>query len=302
MKKSLSLLFPCFGIEYTGKEDSILYEFGIDIDGYFKRGGKFLKVDPSVIKKSKDEFYSQVEIFLYSAAVSDLLKSKGIEPEYIAYYSMGIYSALYYSGSIDFDAALFLIKNVYELSDDFIKRSGVFYNMAYIIGLSMLDISKLIDKNSLKVEIINQNNEHSFVLSGVSSDVSLLLEAAKEEGALKVNFIPAVLPFHSSFMIGGIDCYKKMLKEVKVLDSEIPFVSCFDQKIFSKSFDIKNEILFNIINKISWFNTFKKLLSLKQTLFIEAGPGDALTKVARFIEGDFVVYPLSKLNSFLNQS
>jgi len=114
------LIFPAFGIDYLGNEDQIINNYSVDISYYFKKAEIFLKANLNDLKKIDNELHSQIDVYIYSCIISDILKKKQLCPSYLAYYSMGIYSALYFSGSITFEYGLFLIKTVYEICLDFL--------------------------------------------------------------------------------------------------------------------------------------------------------------------------------------
>lgn len=297
----MTLLFPCFGINFLGNEkDILLNEYEINIEKYFQKASNYLKIDCKLIEKAENEFLEEIKIFVYSAAVSDFLKLKKLRPNYLSYYSMGIYAALYFSNSIDFETALSLIKNVYEISLWSINKKNNNYKIAYIIGLSLKDILDMLNTNKFQIEIINLNNEYSVVITGVEKDIYLFVEKVKEEGALKAVVIKnSQIPFHSSFIKDAISLYIKMLEKINIYNSSIPLISSIDQKIFSEKEEIKNEILNNIINQMNWYKTFCRLLDIGEKTFIEAGPGESFSKIAKFITGEFKIYTLKELNKVL---
>ncbi|MCH7516085.1 MAG: hypothetical protein IIB08_02980 [Bacteroidetes bacterium] len=64
--------------------------------------------------------------------------------------------------------------------------------------------------------------------------------------------------------------------------------------------DVKNELVRNLNTRINWLKTMGKMLSLNINTFVECGAGKSLYKIGKFIEGDFKIYSLNKLDEFVN--
>ncbi|MBN2544313.1 MAG: ACP S-malonyltransferase [Spirochaetes bacterium] len=298
--EKFTLIFPAFGIDYLGNEDQIITSYSIDVENYFKKAEVFLKTNLNELKKNDNELFTQIDVYIYSCIISDILKKKKLCPSFLAYYSMGIYSALYFSGSITFEYGLYLIKSVYETCLAFIKTKKTNYTMAFIIGLDYNNVMSLIRDDNLEVEITNQNNKYNIILSGTLKDINILMEKAVNEGALKVRQIPTKIPFHSTIIKEAAINFMDKISYKNIKDSKIKIISAYDQKIYQKNNEIIEEIIKNIGNNINWLKTFKKLLSLKNKVFIETGPGESLTKLAKFIDGDFKIFALNKLEQIIN--
>jgi len=89
-----------------------------------------------------------------------------------------------------------------------------------------------------------------------------------------------------------------ILEENLIKDSVFKLVSGIDQRIFSGKEDIIHEISANLNSKINWLKTMEELLSLRVTRFMECGAGTSLHKIGKFIKGEFVIYPVNKLDKF----
>jgi len=124
---------------------------------------------------------------------------------------------------------------------------------------------------------------------------------AINEGALKTKLIPTKIPFHSTIIKDASKDIREKISDNDIKDSAVKLISAHDQRTYYKQGEIIEEIIKNISNNINWLKTFKKLLSLKYKIFIETGPGESLTKIAKFIEGDFKIYAINKLDQIINE-
>ncbi|MCX6268435.1 MAG: ACP S-malonyltransferase [Bacteroidetes bacterium] len=241
-----------------------------------------------------DELRTQYVTYIYSCAVSKLLRKSGHSPAITAGYSMGIYAALFDSGSVTFETGLALIRIAYQtlhksLND---KRLG----MGTIIGLCRNDIQQLILQSSLRVEIANQNASHSFVVSGYRDDLQNLLEMATEEGALHTRDMSVNISYHSGFMKEGAMDFARQISNLEITAPETPMISLIDQIFLSNPEIIRKELMRNLYHPLNWLETMQVILEKKVSTFIECGPSTGLARNARFVDG-IRFFPLSSMLS-----
>lgn len=291
-------IFPAFITDYTKKELDFLENNQIDFNQYIKKANNIIGLElPEFAYDTQafmnDELFSQIIAYLFSCAISDVLKNKLIKPKYLAGYSMGIYASLYAANSISIEDGIKLIYKAFEIVND-LSCSGE-YGMGAIIGLTREDIDNLICDNKFELEIININNRHSIVIAGIKSNIVELLEKAKNEGALSVAELRVNTPYHSKFLGRFSEKFNEFIQTLNIHDAEIPIVSTFDQRIIENEYDIKLELVNNLTEKINWYKTMSKLINLKMSSFYECGAGKDLTKIARFIEGDYKIKSIYKI-------
>lgn len=227
----------------------------------------------------KDEFLSQIIAYTFSCAFNDLLIQKGIKADYIAGYSMGIYASLYSSQSIGFDDGLKIISEVYYLANE--VRVTEKFGMGSVVGLSIKDVQKLINKYSLKIEVININNDRSIVVSGIRIDIRKFLDLTQQEGAFSVSELIVQTPYHSTYLKKIRDCFYHFICDVEIKAAKIPLLSTFDQRKIIKPLEIRKELVYNLTERINWYKTMQKLLEKEVSLFYECG--------ARAYDMDYVI-------------
>jgi [acyl-carrier-protein] S-malonyltransferase len=296
-----SILFPAFVNEYTGTESEAISRYSNNFNKFLSIASEFLKSDLTGFDFRNNNFLdsevkSQYISYLFSCTVADILKEQGIKPDYVSGYSMGIYAALYYCGTITFNEGLLLVKSAWdEISR--VTANGKF-TMGMIVGLNHSEIQSLL-LNIPEVEICNQNNLHTFIVSGSFSAVNQLLSSAKEEGALRTNQMPVTKPYHSKLVKEAVRGFLGILNTIGFTNPAYKYVSSMDQKIMVSSHDLKNELIENLFCRMNWYQTMNFLVKKETGIFFECGGGNGLTRNNRFIEGDFISYPVSKLNQFL---
>ena len=143
---------------------------------------------------------TQPAILTTSIAILRILNEKGIEPEIVAGLSLGEYSALVASNSIDFESALKLVRKRGQLMQEAVPPGlGA---MAAVIGLNEDIIKSNLDSISNKgiVEIANYNTPNQIVIGGEKEAVELAQNSLKEAGARRVIPLKVSGPFHTSML------------------------------------------------------------------------------------------------------
>jgi len=292
-----AFVFPAFITEYTGKEIEFLTTNSIDINTYLQRVANVLNQElPAFSYGSefyRDELNAQLLAYTMSCAMNDALNQKGIFPDFIAGYSMGIYASLYAARSITFEQGAKIIHKAYNIVEE-LSRS-LEYGMGAVIGLSYNDTEKLIKDKSIEVEIININNEHSLVIAGLRKDVKLLLELAREEGALTAAELTVKTPYHSKFLVKYSDPFAEFLKDNDVQHTDYPLISTYDQRMIKSSDEIRPELVYNLTQKINWYKTMQQLIDMGVEEMYECGAGKDLKKISRFIDGDYALISVYKV-------
>ena len=113
-------IFPAFVSEYSGNEPEVLRRYSDDFDVLLKKASTHLGIHVTAFDILHNSFQdhelnTQFMSYIFSCAVSDILKSKHVKPNYISGYSMGLYAALYCGQAVTFTEGIDLIRKAFEL-------------------------------------------------------------------------------------------------------------------------------------------------------------------------------------------
>jgi [acyl-carrier-protein] S-malonyltransferase len=296
-----SVIFPAFVNEYKGTEDRINRDIVNTFTRLLESASEYLNTDLTGFDFHRnnfleDEIKSQYISYIFSCSVAGFLKSRDFKPSRISGYSMGIYAALYYCGSVDFFHGLRMVQQAWET----ISRvaEGGRFGMGMIIGLDETDLLALL-RDIEEVEISNQNNPYTFILSGSRQALESVLKAAREEGAMRANLLPVSKPYHSRFLKRASPEYAEAIKDLSFMPPVYPYVSAMDQNTITTGEGLRTEAIMNLSSRMNWLKTMNTLYSNETDLFFECGAGDGLTRNARFIEGEFQSFSVEKLEKFI---
>jgi [acyl-carrier-protein] S-malonyltransferase len=220
---------------------------------------------------------TQPAILATSIAMLRAMEAKGIDCEYTAGLSLGEYSSLVMSGSLEFKDALNIVKERGKFMQEAVPI-GV-GGMAAILGMNkeLLPLILEATKEYGIVEVANYNSPDQIVLSGEIKGIKIACEEAIKQGAKKAVELPVSAPFHSSLLIPAGEQLKKVLKDVEIYESKKKMISNVNGKLVEN----KNDIIPNLINQVSksvlWQQSVELMINEGVDTFIEIGPGKSLT-------------------------
>lgn len=302
MNSSIAYIYPAFVTDFIGCETEELHSMGIEINDYLEKAASVCGEEIRNFSQEnrdyfEDELMTQYITYIYSCAVSDLLAVKRIPVHCIAAYSMGIYAALYRVGSITFSDGLLCVREAFQAIQKNIPVGK--YTMGLTGGLELDDVSKILADCAPRTYIVNSNNRHTFVFSGPEQEVRALISKAREEGALMTRLMPVSIPYHSPYLQDAGSDFASFLSTLPLRDSAIPFISSLTKERITSAKKLKTEMVNNLYHPFKWHETFQLMLSKGIHTFFECGAGDGLTKICKFIEGDYQCMNLKNLRKYL---
>ena len=300
MKKDIiAFIFPAFGKAYTAFKN-------IELDGYQERLQEYLSSASKMVSINnkkfelacsgiiEDDLHTHYSCYINSCVISDILKDRNINPQYVVPFSMGLYAALYYTSSVSFEDTFLFMHN--QLVSALNTLNDVQYGMASIVGFTSHEIEQLIIDKKIDVEIVDAVNELVQIVAGKRSDLEKLMYIAKENGSSHTRMLPVSLPYHSSYMEKIKTLVEDLLIQIEIRDPEYPIISDINQKILTTKQEIKKELSNNIIGTVHWLNTMNKMQELGINVLIECGLSQALCKLAKLFNSDFQVYHPKKFS------
>ena len=234
---------------------------------------------------------TQPAVFIVSMAVLDVLRMAGIEPQAVAGHSLGEYSALVCAGALEFADALRLVRRRGELMAEVNKRTPG--TMAAIIGLDpervedlCLHAAYLADGT---VEPANYNEPGQTVISGTGQAVAQASELAAQAGA-RVVALRVGAPFHSSLMSVLDSEFGAALDVAPIMDPQLPVIANVTGDYVRSAAEVREALKRQVAGPVQWTRTVNRLVADGYDMFVEAGPGRALTGFSLKIAPDLPVH------------
>ncbi len=223
---------------------------------------------------------SQIVGYFASCAVHDALSQHVGRPNYLGGYSVGVFPALYASGAVSFVDGATLVRQLNELITFSCADKGRF-GMATIVGLDKNSLEQVICR-SRGVEVINQNSDKNFVISGNEKEIRELQDDVLEAGALFFKVLKIELPYHSTFLMSCKHEWQSIIEKYEIVKPQVPLISAITAEIMYDREACIAELENNFCSPFSWLNVLKKTWLLGVKDIYQCGVGKDLKKIGRY--------------------
>ncbi|WP_045224231.1 ACP S-malonyltransferase [Methyloterricola oryzae] len=214
-------------------------------------------------------------------------KCSPVLPGWMAGHSLGEYTALVCAESIEFAAAIGLVRERARLMQSAVP-AGV-GAMAAILGLDDPQVVGLCSQISSDAELVapaNFNSPGQIVVAGHAAAVNRLIEAAKEQGAKRAVLLPVSVPSHCPLMEEASERFRAALEAVAVETPKIPVVHNVDVVSHAAPEVIRAVLAKQLCGSVRWSDSVRFMHEQGAHRFVECGPGKVLMGLGkRIVEG-----------------
>lgn len=212
----------------------------------------------------------------------------GAEPAIVSGHSLGEFTALVCAGSLEFRAAVGLVRFRGEVMQEAVPAgTGA---MAAILGLEDAEVETACREASAGggagsvVEAANFNSPGQVVIAGETAAVERAIAAAKARGAKRALMLPVSVPSHTSLMRGAAERLRGRLSSTEVRPPRIRYVSAVDAAAHAEPQEIRDLLVRQLSSPVRWTQTVWAIIETGMEEVVECGPGRVLTGLNRRIE------------------
>jgi len=262
---TVALIFPGQGSQTPGMRDDVARELPWLLDRCVELVGE----DPFERVEESTRF-AQPAIFCASVAGWSRLD---VTPAMAAGHSLGELGALAAAGVLTLEDALALVVLRGRLMAEADDRGS----MLALLGGSP-EVARTIAATA-EVTVANDNAPGQVVLSGDRARLAEAEEAAREY-AVRALPLDVAGAFHSPAMEPAVAPFRAALDEVGLGAPRFPVYSGATAAPFT---DVRAELTAALTRPVRWRETFLAMLAAGAEDFVETGPGQVLSKLARRI-------------------
>lgn len=287
----IACIFPGFGSQYVGMGKDV-YDNQRIVQEYFEEAYNCL--DLNFVKlcfASSDEEISILEnsflgLFLVNSSLFALLRESGINPDWVAGYGMGAYSAMYSAGAFTFPDGLYLIKKLSAFYKEHLENNPK--KAIFVPDVKTKDLEELLKNSGCEVSVYH-SIDSNYVIG--SSDAITEFKDLLSKDKVKAKDVAIENCLTSSFYSDVVDNFKIYLEKVDFKDLKLPYCSS-SNKVLSFKDAIKKEFISQITNPSKWASVSKKLKDFD--LVIEVGPSAVLKDLIKINNPELNVVSFNK--------
>lgn len=227
---------------------------------------------------------TQPAILTVSVAAARVLEENGVTPDYVAGHSLGEYSALVAAGSLDFSAAVKLVRRRGRYMQEAVAQGqGA---MAAILGLASAEVMEIC-KRAADGEVVsaaNLNSPEQTVISGNAVAVKRAVEIASQNGAKRAVILPVSAPFHCALMKPAEVQLERDLRAAEFGALRFPLVTNVDAEAIHTGNEAREALIRQVCMPVRWEDSIHEMIDEGVRIFVEVGPGRVLSGLLRQID------------------
>ncbi len=299
-----AIVFPGQGSQVVGMGAEFYNNFEI-VKKIFNDADERLnyKISKIILEGPEDKLKltlnTQPAILIVSFAIFSVLKKEFnfdfSSTKFFAGHSLGEYSALVCSDSLDFKDALFLL---YERGKSMQEAVPVGQGgMIAVLGSKLDKIKKLIENSNLKgvCEIANDNAEGQTIISGDIDSINLFQKVLKDNSLRSIP-LNVSAPFHCSLMNSAALKMKDKINSVNFKKPTIDIICNVTAKPENNPENIKKLLIDQISSTVRWRESIINISKEKISNFIEIGPGKVLTGMIKRTVRDINCFSINSID------
>ena len=299
-----AIVFPGQGSQVVGMGTEFYNNFEI-VKKIFNDADERLnyKISKIILEGPEDKLKltqnTQPAILIVSFAIFSVLKKEFnfdfTTTKFLAGHSLGEYSALVCSDSLDFKDALFLLyergKSMQEAVP--LGRGG----MIAVLGSKLEEIKKLIQNSNLKgvCEIANDNAEGQTIISGDIESINLFQNILKDNSLRSIP-LNVSAPFHCSLMNPAALKMKDKINSVNFKKPTFDIICNVTAKPENNPENIKKLLIDQISSTVRWRESIINISKEKISDFVEIGPGKVLTGMIKRTVRDINCFSINSID------
>jgi [acyl-carrier-protein] S-malonyltransferase len=227
---------------------------------------------------------TQPAMLTVSIAAFEVLRERGLEPDYVAGHSLGEYSALVAAGSLRFADAVRLVRKRGRYMQEAVPP-GV-GAMAALLKLPEGKLDGVLEQATQGevVSAANLNSPDQTVIAGHAGAVARAMELAKAAGARRAVPLQVSAPFHCALMKPAQDRLRADLDTTDFCDLRRPLVNNWQAREIGTGAEAREGLYQQVPNPVRWLESIRHLAGVGVGRFVEVGAGGVLTGLLRVID------------------
>lgn len=292
----VAFIYPGQGAQKCGMGKDF-YEEDPKARALFDRAGEILSLDMKALCFEENDKlditeYTQAALVTTCLAITNVVRSKGLEPDVTAGLSLGEYCAIAVAGGMSELDAIRTVRSRGILMQEAVPAGeGA---MAAVLGMTGEEIEAVINPME-GVSIANYNCPGQLVITGYTEAVEKASELLKDAGAKRVVPLKVSGPFHSPLLAEAGRKLGEVLETVEWSSLRIPYVTNVTAESIIDIRKTKELLEKQVASSVRWEQSVRNMIADGVTVFVEIGPGKTLSGFLRKIDKEMPVFNIEHL-------
>jgi [acyl-carrier-protein] S-malonyltransferase len=235
-----------------------------------------LDADADELKRTEN---AQLSTYVLSLVVHDAVTRLGVRGARAAGHSLGEYSALTAVGALRLEDGVRLVTErgaAMQAAAD--ARPGT---MAAVLGADDDAVAAACEAAAGDVWVANSNGAGQVVIAGDPDAIAEATKLVKDRGARKVLPLPVGGAFHTPFMAPAAERLRAALSATDFGDASMPVVANVDALPHQHADQWRDLLEQQLTAPVRWRESVERMVADGTTVFLELGPGNVLTGMAK---------------------
>ncbi len=289
-----AVLFPGQGTQYVGMGKALAATYPTAAET-FRTADQILAFPLSELcfsgpeSELTDTANSQPAIYVTTLAVWQILKEhlgEEIVPDAFVGHSLGEYSALTASGSLDFADGLRLVR-ARGLA---MREAGniVPGGMLAVLGVALEVVQgmcrEIQNSTGSVIEVANDNCPGQFVVAGEQKALSVFIRECEQQGFMSPRQLNVSVAPHTSLMEAALPGFLEVLSSTPIRSPLIPIIGNVSADWLNTNETVREDLRQQLTHTVHWTASMQRLVNTGIDRVIEVGPGNVLTGLMRRID------------------
>ena len=213
-------------------------------------------------------------------------------PNVFAGYSMGELVAYGCSGALSIDETLALMKKRATLMDEVLLQPS---GLLAVRGMDRSEIDSLCSSAGAEIAIIN-GPDH-FVVGGPEEALTRYEHSPLANKATKIKRLQVTVPSHTSWLRQASREFERDLQSSSIVAPPDPVLAGVSGSVVRTREQAITALNQQISNPINWMACMQTAVEMGCNVFLELGPGDALSKMLQDLFPDITVRSVEDFRS-----
>lgn len=287
---SIGFLFPGQGSQYVdmGTDVTIAFDSAREVWDRAAAEGQLhqLVFPPPVFSEEEKQLQSErlartecalPAVGVTSHAIFSVLRTVGVEPQYVAGISLGEFTALFVAGVWDENDFLKVACKPGELLLATSTEAGA---MAAVFA-DRETVAAFLKRLDTSVAIASCNSPNQLILSGRTEEM-VKVETELTRQRIRFQRLNAPAAFHCECVASSVPPFREFLNNIQFNTPRIPVYSNVTGEPYPNDPDAIREAVVNIMDKPTWFEQqLRSMYEKGVRTFVEVGPQGTLTGLVR---------------------